>query len=1499
MALTQFHPACQAWFQNTLGEPTPAQSQAWPAIQAGKHTLIAAPTGSGKTLAAFYTSINALVQEAQSQPLPAQTRVLYLSPLKALGNDIERNLRQPLAGIEDELFMQGQRAADIRVAVRTGDTSASERQKMLRQPPHILVTTPESVYLLLTSTQGRRLLATVTTVIIDEIHAMLGDKRGSHLALSLERLQALVKHPLQRIGLSATQKPLSLVANYLVGNREEHCEIIDTGHQRKLDIRLGMPDSPLTALMSNDVWGELYEQLVALIQQHQTTLVFVNTRRLSERLALALSERLGSDALYGDGAAGLVSSHHGSMSKERRHHAEQQLKAGKLKVLVATASMELGIDIGSVDLVVQFSSPLRIATFLQRIGRSGHQVGGVPKGVLFPLTRDDLVECTALIDSIHQGELDKILMPEQPADILAQQLVAEIAARQDESAEGNSCVEELFHVMCSAWPYRDLERDRYDKLLSMLCEGYATRLGRRGAWLHLDRVNARVSARRGARLTALTNGGAIPDMFDYQVVLDPDDQVVGTLNEDFALETLPGDIFTLGSHAWQLMRVDGLKVRVRDAVGQKPTVPFWFGEGPGRSAELSVSVSRLREVVDELLMEQEETQVAGILAERLSLPVHAMQQLVEYLAIGRRALGVMPTQKNIVMERFFDDVGDMHVVIHAPFGSRHNRAWGLALRKRFCRSFNFELQAAANEDSIVISLGSVHSFVLDEVFKYLNSASAKEVLTQALLDAPMFEVRWRWNATRALAIQRNRSGKRVPPQFQRMDAEDLVAQVFPDQLACQENLTGERTVPDHPLVQQTIDDCLTEAMDVDGLLSLLEQMESGSLNLLAMDLREPSPFAQEIINARPYAFLDDAPFEERRTFAIRNRSWQGEEDAGHYGHLDESAITRVTEEAWPLMRDAEELHDALYTAGFFVASELSAGELQPLWQTLQASHRVCSITINSEQSGCDAVLLHVAAEVLPLCRLVWPACQVDREPVLPDELLSLELSREEAVKQLIQRRLSVMGPVTARELSGLGGLSLADTQQALLALQSEGFAFCGQYSATEASNGVTAEAEQQWCERRLLQRIHRYTLESHRERIKPVSLQAWTMFLFDRHELRIQSLVPRPQALPSGAESEGLLERVCQLLDGVDAPAASWEGDILPARLSFYDPSWLDKLCSSGRLTWGRYRLTTAISGARSATTAKPRKSATPIKNTPVSLAARSSLGLWLKLAGEAAGQSSLSHNAESVLIVLKEHGASFFHELQQDSRLMPVQVEEALAELVAAGRVTSDTFTGLRALLTPSSQRGGRSRRRSATYQAADAGRWSLIRRPREVEALSDGERTELIGIYIRRWGVLSRQIIAREVHAPPWRELLPVLRTMELRGQLRGGRFIAGMGGEQFAHPDDVKPLRKSASALAARQSAEIDWEGAVYHSLSACDPVNHLAILLPEVKLARVVRNRVLFQNGTPIAVLEGAKVRLLREVPEQFRWAVEQLLRRQELNPRLRSYLGRAGSASTRP
>ena len=1518
MPLSHFHPVARDWFSRHLGAPTPAQEQAWPAIKAGRHTLISAPTGSGKTLAAFYAVIDNLLWEGQGEALPAATKILYISPLKALSNDIHRNLEVPLQGLAEQLRLEGYAPVDIRVAVRTGDTPAAERQRMLKNPPHILVTTPESLYLLLTSEGGREMLRGVGTLIIDEIHAMLGDKRGSHLALSVERLQALVRGPLQRIGLSATQRPLALVAHYLTGvarlsagrtcglavasTDEDSCDcvIVDSGHRRKLDVTLEVPLSPLSALMSNEVWEELYRRLVQLIESHQTTLVFVNTRRLSERLALALTERLGE---------GLVSSHHGSMSKEHRHTAEQRLKAGQLKVLVATASMELGIDVGSVDLVVQFSSPKSIAKFLQRVGRSGHSVRGTPKGVLFPLTRDDLAECTALLNSIHEGELDRILMPEKPVDILAQQIVAEVAASQNEpgsNGEGGWNLDALYEMFVNAWPYRDLGRPEFNEIVKMLAEGYSTRLGRKGAYLHLDVINNRVTARRNARLTALTNGGAIPDMFDYQVVLDPDDLVVGTLNEDFALETLPGDIFALGSHSWQLLRVDGLKVRVRDAQGARPTIPFWFGEGPGRTEELSTSVCTLRETIDQYLLGEGATAAVLWLTETLRLPQSAAQQLVDYLQAGRNALEVMPTQSTLVMERFFDEVGDMHVVIHSPFGSRLNRAWGLALRKRFCRTFNFELQAAANEDSIVISLGSVHSFPLEEVFSYLQSASVEDVLVQALLDAPMFEVRWRWNATRALAIARNRNGKRVPPQFQRMDAEDLVAHVFPDQIACFENIQGKREVPEHPLVQQTIRDCLTEAMDIEGLKRLVAAIEAGTLTLIAKDLREPSPFAQEIINARPYAFLDDAPFEERRTNAIRNRSWLDPAETQSYSVLDEGAIAQVRDEAWPLVRSLDEMHDALYSLGFVTEVEVARHGYQHYLQALAQQGRACLLSLSAGKHA-----WWVAAERLPCMKTLFPAAQSLPELLLPATLLAEHWEEDVALREILRRRLEGLGPVTAARLAGDMGLRVKVVEVGLIGLETEGFVFRGQFSAlTDDAGGLPVadlpaadKAPEQWCERRLLQRIHRYTIESHRQSIKPVSLQGYMLFLFDLHEIKPQYLPARPILVPTNSDGQGLLQRTLTRLDGLSAPATLWESDIYPTRISAYDPSWLDVMCISGRLVWGRYALP-ALKGPQTGSAVdgdtKARK-AGPVKGTPITMLLRGNLDLWETLAAgerqaEEREQPSLSPIAARVAEDLRQHGASFFDQIARRSGLLRSQLEQGLGELVSVGSLTSDSFTGLRALLTPDARKPGGhgTGRRRAIFGVEDAGRWSLLEiAPATSKDLAAPVATELdseqlarlIMIYLERWGLLFKRVLERETFAPPWRVLLYALRRMELQGILRGGRFIAGVSGEQFALPETVTTLRQFG------RSQEMSERGTEYVSLAAADPLNLLGIVLPETRLPKLSRNRVLYRDGLPLAVLESSKVRFLRQVDPQEQWQLQQVLLRRDFPARLRAYVGK--------
>ncbi len=1009
----------------------------------------------------------------------------------------------------------------------------------------------------------------------------------------------------------------------------------------------------------------------------------------------------------------------------------------------------------------------------------------------------------------------------------------------------------------------------------MLAEGYSTRRGRRGTHVHFDAINNKVRARRGANLTSLTNGGAIPDMFDYQVVLDPEDTVVGTLNEDFALEALPGDVFTLGTHSWQLLRVDGLKVRVRDAQGMQPTIPFWFGEGPGRTQELSQAVSNLRQTIADLLIYDSANAAVQWVVDQVDLPRSAATQLVEYLQSGMQALGVMPTRETLVMERFFDDVGDMHVVIHSPFGSRLNRAWGLALRKRFCRSFNFELQAAANEDSIVISLGSVHSFVLDEVYRYLQKATVRDVLIQAMLDAPMFEVRWRWNATRSLAIQRNRNGKRVPPQFQRMDAEDLVAHVFPDQIACQENITGKREVPDHPLVNQTVHDCLTEAMDINELEELIGRIETGQLTLIAKDLREPSPFAQEIINARPYAFLDDAPFEERRTNAIRNRSWADPGEARDFSQLDLAAIERVREEAWPFISNAEELHDAVLSVGYFTEQEMQAPLCQRYQAELLEQGRIQGIH-NGEQT------LWVASERLPACKLVYPDIELPVQ--LPASLRQQNWTREDAIRELVRGRLEALGPLIASRLEQEMALAKADIQAALVALEVEGFAFQGQFTPGQPL------AEVEWCERRLLQRIHRYTIDAHRKSIKPVSLEVFTEFLFARHQL--QDLSPSQQAEPR-LDGQTQLQSSVQLLDGYAAPAAAWEGDVYPARISDYDPNWLDVLCISGRVSWGRFNL--PVSGKR-ALTAKAK--AGPVRSTPVIIAQRQNLDIWQALARENNGDIPTTAPAGAgsrIVDDLGKYGASFFDEIQSRTGLLKSQLEEGLAELVSQGRVNSDSFTGLRALLTPNHKKPSNHRRRGrkALFGVADAGRWSLLQTfaaeqvpptvSRHWDVLDEEQCERLAAIYLQRWGVVARAFVDRESLAPPWRVLLATLRKMELRGTVRGGRFIAGVGGEQFAYAETVDALRKF-----KRETEQSSHES--YYCLSACDPINLVNLIQPNRKLARLVANRVLYAGGIPVALLESGKVHFLREAEPEQQWQWQQMLQKRQFPARLRAYLG---------
>jgi ATP-dependent helicase Lhr and Lhr-like helicase len=1424
-----FHPAVAAWFSRCFAAPTAAQAQAWPAIHAGQHVLIAAPTGSGKTLAAFLSAIDTLVRRGIDGELSDETQVVYVSPLKALSNDIRRNLEIPLAGIREILREKGLPEVEIRTWVRTGDTPAGERDRMRRRPPHIVVTTPESLYVLLGSDSGRAMLETTRTVIVDEIHAIAPNKRGSHLALSLERLDALCGKPLQRIGLSATQKPIETVSRFLVGGgkngTEPACTIVDTGHRRARDLALEVPSSPLEAVMSADVWGEVYDRLAELIEAHRTTLVFVNTRRLSERVTRHLSERLGEERL---------AAHHGSLSKEHRLDAERRLQGGELKALVATASLELGIDIGEVDLVCQLGSPRSIASFLQRVGRSGHAVNGTPKGRLFPLSRDDLVECAALVDSANRGELDRLVIPEQPLDVLAQQIVAEVAAR-DWSEQ------DLYALLRRAWPYRALQREQFGEVLRMLAEGFASRRGRRGAALHYDAVNGVLRGRRGARLTALTSGGTIPDNADFQVLLEPENQVIGTVNEDFAVESLAGDVFQLGNASYRILRVERGLVRVEDAHGAAPTIPFWLGEAPGRSDELSASVSRLRaEVAARIGNSATGERAQRWLEEDVGINAAAASQLVEYLHGGRAALGCMPTQDTIVLERFFDEAGGMQLVIHSPYGSRINRAWGLALRKRFCRKFNFELQAAATEDNIVLSLTTAHSFELAEVARYLHSSSVRTVLIQALLDAPMFITRWRWVAGVSLALPRFRGGKKVPPQLARMGAEDLIATVFPDQLACAENLVGEREVPDHPLVNQTISDCLNEAMDIAGLERLLGGLESGAIRVVARDLTEPSPLALEVLSARPYAYLDDAPLEERRTQAVMSRRWLDPDTASDLGRLDPEAIARVRAEAWPEAANRDELHDALVWLGFVTEAEVRAGAGWREWLAELARDKRVG------QLGTPSGVVWITAERLPQFRALWPTTALQPAIVAPEAYAERQWSPSDALIEILRGRLEGQGPVTQAALASPLALNEEEIAGALAALEAEGFAMRGRFTP--------GAARDEWCERGLLARINRYTVKRLRAEIEPVAARDFLRFLLDWQHAAPDTRMEGPEAL------ETLIEQ----LEGFEAPAGAWESEILPTRLAGYAPAWLDERCLAGRVAWTRLRPSNARlnGGARRAG---------PIRSTPITLLARRHLPLWARISGNVVPIDP-SASSQTIADFIQHHGASFFDDLAAGTGLLRSQVEDGLAELVALGMVSSDSFGGLRALLVPSEQRrpiaGARRKRRTVAYGMEDAGRWSLARRPpagqSETDAVEHVART-LLG----RYGVVFWRLLEREASwLPPWRDLLRVYRRLESRGELRGGRFVAGFTGEQFALPEAVGMLREVRRKQPSGSCV----------SISGADPLNLVGILTPGPRLPALTGNRLLYRDGLPVAMLAAGEMVCLEALEGASQWEARDALLR---------------------
>jgi ATP-dependent Lhr-like helicase len=1525
-ALAWAHPVVQEWFLTKFGSPTEPQIAGWPSILKGDATLISAPTGSGKTLAAFLVCIDALLRKALEGRLTQQTEVIYVSPLKALSNDVQKNLDAPLAEIQQLAMQRGYLCPEIRTGVRTGDTLQKERTSMLKHPPHILVTTPESLYILLTAAKPRQNLTRVHTIIVDEIHAIADDKRGAHLALTLERLDALVcgenrlspgtfltglaKAP-QRIGLSATQNPIELVANFLVGSASERkpATIVQVGQRRTLDLAIEVPSDELSSITSIAMWTEIYDKLAAFAMQHRSTLVFVNTRKLVEKISFELSNRLGDDA---------VAAHHGSLSRVMRLDAEQRLKNGECKILIATASLELGIDIGNVDLVCQIATTRAVAVAMQRVGRAGHWRGAIPKGRFFATTRDDLMEQAALLRKMVAGELDRLEVPDSPIDVLMQQIVAMCGAESwDEAA--------LYDILRRAWPYRDLTRAHYEELLSLLHNGIESTRGRYGAYLLRDRVQGQLHARRGARSIAISNGGAIPDTSLFAVMLQPENVQIATLDEHFAVDSSPGDVVLLGNTSWRIQRIDPAgKVLVEDAHGAPPSIPFWEGEAPQRTTVLSDGVADLRTEINQrtrnikpsdlstldsytLAPQQQLADTIAWLKSNCFVCDSAARQLITYVVSGRAVLGAVPTKTTIIAERFFDEGGGQQLILHAPFGGRINKAWGLALRKRFCRGFNFELQAAATDNGINISLAEQHSFPLADVFHFLTERTAKGLLEQASIPSPLFKNRWRWAAGRSLQLLRMSKGKRIAPQIQRSRSDDLLASVFPHASACPETMTGDIEIPDHPLVREVMKDTLTEAMDIDGLIEILRAIDSGAIQCIAVDTPVPSQFAHELINAMPYAFLDDEDAAARRARAVTLRKSLPDSVADGAGRLDQAAIDTVRQQLWPDIRDEHELHDLLLQlvalpAAYLTTEPGAPGPDSRTWVSIAATNarttqhwpiyferlaakgRAHLVDINSQPTW-------IATERFTEAKLLWPDIAVPEAVVITDapearnlaateERPAIDISpRDAATTSLTQGWLQVLGPTSSTHLASIVQLHPRSIYQSLLAMEMQGLAMRGVFEHAKPTDETPHDIE--WCERRILQRIHRLTLGTLRKQVEPVAPNVFMRWLLDWHHI-----VPETQL----TGEEGVLAAIEQL-EGFEAPAVEWERTLLPARVSNYDPRWLDNLCLAGIVGWGRISPHPAWLVASDATA--PRR-VIPTTAAPITFFLRESAE-WLphaleaKCVNEKILAQSLSAEAQQLRALLAEKGAAFTADLQRISGLSKLQTTTALWELATAGLASADGFDQLRAMMDPRrksaaiAQTPAISLRKRAAARAT-AGRWSLFGEPEEAGGFSPGlsssATTAAIAsakqtaaaldaharILLCRYGVMFREMLTRESNAPKWRDLLPILRRLEARGEIRGGRFVSGAFGEQFALPEIIEQLR-SARVPSQRDTA------ATPIIVAAADPLNLVGIVVPGERVPSVPGREVQFYNGSVLedqsAIITPLKTKRARSMAEIIR------------------------------